>query len=220
MANFIIDGNLFKSIQSSIKRDTERFLGKGNGTSVSLSEIREFVVENQNEMFSNGGKQWVVDHFVTQVRNQRSALSVSTSAEKPIIIDYNYSQSKPEQLGQITTQSAPQISSLELPKEILSEIQTKFSGHSQEVQQEIVRHLQELKLQSALELRQKLNELSNLESRLLTKVLTDFRNQHESNLSTLRQTLASTKREVDTDSQNFTQEFKDKIKEIEKMFGL
>lgn len=224
MANFIIDGNLFKNIQSQIKRETEKFLGKGKGVSVQLPEIREFVVENQNEMFANGGKAWVVNHFVEQVRSQSKSLAVVDSVKSDIDISYNYTDSTPNtELPIPAQQQAPlatQQTAITLPSEILAEVQTKFSNYSQEVQMELVNHLQELNFQSALELRQKLNELSQLESKLLVKVLGDYRTQHESNLSTLRQTLAQTTDKVNSQSENFTQQFNQRKREIELMFGL
>lgn len=231
MANFVIDGNLFKNIQSQIKRETEKFLGKGKGISVQLPEIREFVVENQEQMFANGGKTWVVDHFVKQIRDQRKSLSVVNSANEDIIIRNNYTEiannthEQKTELPVPSQQSAPlanqqQNGNLVLPSEILTEVQTKFSNYSQEVQIELVNHLQELKLQSALELRQKLNELANLESKLLLKVLGEYRVQHENTLSSLRQTLSQTTNEVKGQSANFTQAFQQRNQEIKAMFGI
>lgn len=231
-SNFIIDGNLFKNIQSCIKRETEKSLGKGNGISVGLSEIREFVVENQKEMFANGGKSWVIDHFVKQIQQQRKEIVPVESHSERIIISNNYTNElantetslpvpvaeKPALTKQAPTQALS--TELSLPSEILAEVQSKFSNYSQEVQMEVVNHLQELKLQSALELRQKLDELSNLEARLLSKILGDFRTQHENNLSSLRKTLSETRGEVAVQAGNFTQSFQQRTREIEMMFGL
>lgn len=232
MANFVIDGNLFKSIQSAVKRETERFLGKGNGISVSLPEIREFVVDNQADMFANGGKPWVVNYFVEQIKSQQNSLVVSTPTNSSIIIEYNDTVEDsvvkeetstllaPKSQNLAVREATPECSSLGLPAEILTEIQTRFANHSQEVQEEVITHLQELKIQSAIDLRSKLNELGNLESRLLRKVLSDYQKQEEDNLLAVRESLSKATTNVGTKAENFTQEFNKRIRDAEMMFGL
>lgn len=219
--SLIIDSKLFKNIQSSIKREV--------GISVQTEEIREFVLANQDEMNSNGGKAWVVRHFVDQIRSQQSSITPISKSELPIYIPNIYSDGAKlqESVGQVdaivptqeTQASSLTATSNTLPSEILKEVQQRFS-HSQEVQAEIVNYLQDQQFTSALELRQKLGELANVESKILSKILSDYRNQHESNLLQLRATLNQSKSKASENAQVFTQTHQNRLREMEAAFGL
>lgn len=219
--NQIINGDLFKNIQSAVKRKT--------GVNVPTQEIREFVLDNQEEMNSNGGKSWVVRHFTDQIHSQKNSITPVQQSTSPIYIPNIYSsgvdtQESVDQVDAIVPAQPNHPSNLSipansLPSEIIQEVQQRFS-HSQEIQSEIVNYLQEQQFTSALELRKKLGELASVESKILSKILSDYRNQHESNLSQLRDTLNQSKIQASSNAQNFTQTFQSRIREMKESFGL